>query len=59
MKNIYTETLSGRVSGAVVDGVHIFRGIPYGGPAAGANRWLPPTKPVPWAGVHDGTVNGP
>jgi para-nitrobenzyl esterase len=53
------ETEYGRVRGASVRGVHIFRGIPYGGPTEGAGRFLPPSKPAKWAGVRDATVTGP
>ncbi len=53
------ETQYGRVRGAVVGGVHIYRGIPYGGPTEGAGRFLPPAKPTSWAGVRDATITGP
>jgi len=53
------ETLQGRVQGASIRGVHIFRGIPYGGATEGAGRFLPPSKPATWAGVRDATITGP
>jgi para-nitrobenzyl esterase len=53
------ETEYGRVRGASVEGVHIFRGIPYGGPTEGSKRFLPPSKPAAWTGVRDATVTGP
>lgn len=56
---ITTETSCGRIRGASFRGVHIFRGVPYGGPAEGARRFLPPSKPSPWTGVRDATITGP
>jgi len=53
------ETRYGAVQGAVVDGVHIFRGIPYGGPTEGPGRFLPPAPPAPWPGLRDATITGP
>jgi para-nitrobenzyl esterase len=47
------ETRSGRIRGAIIEGVAAFKCIPYGAPTSGANRFMPPRKPAPWAGVRD------
>ena len=54
-----TETNSGKLRGAVKDGIHIFKGIPYGAPTEGAARFKPATKAAPWSGVRDALEFGP
>ena len=53
------DTTSGKVRGFTRNGVHIFRGIPYGDTTEGANRFLPARKPQPWTGVRSSTSWGP
>jgi para-nitrobenzyl esterase len=52
-------TSAGSVRGTVLDGINIFKGIPYGGTTAGKNRFMPPTKPAPWTGTRDALAYGP
>ncbi len=50
-------TKCGQVQGFTRDGVAIFKGIPYGAPAGGKNRFLAPEDPEAWNGVLDCTKN--
>lgn len=58
-ENVIATTSAGKVRGVAVDGVKVFKGIPYGGTTAGKNRFMPPTKPVNWKGVRDALAYGP
>ncbi len=46
-------TASGKVRGTTVEGIHSFKGVRYGAPTGGANRFMPPRKPEPWSGIRD------
>jgi para-nitrobenzyl esterase len=58
-KDIVVETIWGKVRGTTQDGIYSFKGIPYGGPTGGPNRFMPPTPPEPWPGIKDTTRYGP
>ena len=49
------ETTHGRIRGVRIDGIHWFRGIPYGADTSGRNRFMPPRKVPNWSGVRDCT----
>ncbi|HXA37806.1 MAG TPA: carboxylesterase family protein [Phenylobacterium sp.] len=48
-----TETATGKVQGIANGPTWEFRGIPYGAPTGGRNRFMPPQKPAPWKGVRE------
>ncbi len=54
-----TETTHGKVRGRVDSGVYVFKGIPYGGSTAGAQRFMPPSKAASWTGIRDAFEFGP
>lgn len=53
------ETVHGHVKGSRRGPVHAFRGVPYGAPTGGANRFLPARVPDAWTEVRDATNVGP
>jgi para-nitrobenzyl esterase len=52
------ETASGKVRGEIFRGVSIFRGVPYGAPTSGKNRFRPPQPPASWTGVREALLYG-
>jgi para-nitrobenzyl esterase len=52
------DTRSGKIRGYMSGKINVFKGVPYGQPTGGANRWLPPKAVAPWTTVRDCTVQG-
>jgi len=50
---VTADTAYGKVQGLDISGIKTFLGVPYGASTAGKNRFMPPQKPAPWAGVRD------
>lgn len=59
VKAIDAATASGVVRGAVMDGVRVWRGIPYATAPTEELRFLAPIPPSPWRGVLDAVEFGP
>lgn len=53
------ETKSGKVQGMQLEGLHVFKGIPFAAPPVGDKRWLPPEPAPPWTGALKATSFGP
>ena len=56
--NPVVKTTSGPIRGYVRNGIHTFKGIPYGASTAGRNRFMPPVAPEPWTAVRDTVAYG-
>jgi para-nitrobenzyl esterase len=59
LETVIANTATGKVRGEVIGGIKVFKGIPYGAPTSGKNRFMPPVKPAPWAGTRDALAFGP
>lgn len=59
-RSVIVNTTAGVVQGVASDqGVHVFRGIPFGAPPVGRLRWQAPEAAAAWTGVRDATKDGP
>jgi len=55
---VEVKTASGRLRGARTGNLTTFKGIPYGGPISGANRFKAAPAMKPWDGVRDALAFG-
>jgi para-nitrobenzyl esterase len=56
---IVVHAKSGAVQGNMVDGLQVFKNIPYALPPVGPLRWRAPLPMPPWQGVREATSFGP
>ena len=52
------QTQYGKIRGAVERGVFVFKGIRYGAPTGGPNRFMPPQAPQPWTAIQEASSYG-
>jgi para-nitrobenzyl esterase len=57
--NAVANTKYGKVRGYTRNNILTFKGIPYGAPTGGENRFMPPKKPDKWKATRDCLVYGP
>ena len=53
MNAVEVEITHGKIKGARIEGVNIFRGIPYAGKVSGDRRFRRPAELKPWSGVRN------
>lgn len=52
-------TQSGKVKGSMLNGVMVFKSIPYAAPPVGEHHFAIPAPHLPWQGTRDATKQGP
>jgi para-nitrobenzyl esterase len=55
----FVDAPAGKLRGTADNGIVTFKGIPYGAPTGGKNRFLPPQRLARWSGIRDATEFGP
>ena len=59
MDEIIVETTAGKICGIMERGAFAFKGVPYGAPTGGKNRFKPPRPVEPWTGARYAGAFGP
>ncbi|MEJ7683836.1 MAG: carboxylesterase family protein [Segetibacter sp.] len=59
IENIVVTTESGKVRGQVVNGISVFKSIPYAAPPVGNQRFAAPVKHQSWNDIRDAVTRGP
>lgn len=58
-KYTLAQTNDGRLRGTLENGVHVFRGIPYGADTGGTARFQRTRRVAPWSAIRDAIQLGP
>ena len=56
--DIVVRTQQGAVRGTIIEGIAVFKGIPYAASPFGARRFQPPQPVEVWNGVRDALTSG-
>lgn len=56
---LIVQTKTGKLRGAIENGITVFKGIPFAAPPIGELRWRAPQALAPWVGVRDALNFGP